>query len=81
MAEKLIVVHVAYDSEAKVWYTESSDLFGLNASAATIEEFRTILPGMVQDLIELNEPSWRGNHITVEIIALGRERIDIPAAA
>jgi hypothetical protein len=26
MAEKLIVVRVAYDPEARVWYTESSDL-------------------------------------------------------
>jgi hypothetical protein len=61
MAEKkLIVVHVAYDPEAKVWWTESSDLFGLNACASSLDEFRTILPGMVQDLIELNEPSRRG---------------------
>jgi hypothetical protein len=50
MAEKkLIVVHVAYDPEAKVWWTESSDLFGLNACASSLDEFRTILPGMVQD--------------------------------
>jgi hypothetical protein len=81
MAEKLIVVHVTYDSEAKVWWTESSDLFGLNASATTLEEFREKLPGMVQDLVELNEPSWVGHKITIEIIAVGRERIDIPAAA
>jgi hypothetical protein len=81
MTEKLIVVRVAYDPEAKVWWTESSDLFGLNACATTLEEFRMILPGMVQDLIELNEPSWIGHKITVEIIAVGRERIDIPAAA
>ena len=81
MAEKLIVVRVTYDPEAKVWWTESSDLFGLNACAATLEEFRETLPGMVQDLIELNEPSWAGHDITVEMIAVGRERIDIPAAA
>jgi hypothetical protein len=31
MAEKLIVVRVAYDPDARVWYTESSDLEGLNA--------------------------------------------------
>jgi hypothetical protein len=81
MAEKLIVVHVTYDSEAKVWWTESSDLFGLNASATTLEEFREKLPGMAQDLVELNEPSRVGHKITIEIIAVGRERIDIPAAA
>ena len=81
MADKLIVVNVAYDAEAKVWWTESSDLFGLNACGTTLEEFRQTLPGMVQDLIELNEPSWVGHKITIEIIAVGRERIDIPAAA
>jgi hypothetical protein len=36
---------------------------------------------MVQDLIELNEPSWLTHDIVVEIVAGGRERIDIPAAA
>jgi hypothetical protein len=81
MAEKLIVVRVAYDPEAKVWWTELSDLFGLNASASSLDEFHTILPGMVQDPIELNEPSWQGHDITVELVAVGRERINIPAAA
>jgi hypothetical protein len=81
MAEKLIVVRVAYDPEAKVWWTESSDLFGLNACASSLDEFRTILPGMIQDLIECNEPSWSGHDITVELVAVGRERINIPAAA
>ncbi len=81
MAEKLIVVRVAYDPEAKVWWTESSDLFGLNACASSLEELRGILPGMVQDLIELNEPSWLKHDIIVEIVAIGRERIEIPAAA
>jgi hypothetical protein len=81
MAQRLIVVRVTYDSEAQVWWTESSDLEGLNASAPSLEEFRNLLPGMVADLIELNEPSWIGSDIAVEIVAVGRERIDIPAAA
>jgi hypothetical protein len=80
MAEKqLIVVRVAYDPEAKVWWTEPSELFGLNACAESLDEFRTILPGMIHDLIELNEPSWLDHDITVEIIAIGREHINIPA--
>jgi len=36
---------------------------------------------MITDLIEDNEPSWKGSNIAVEIVAAGRERIDIPAAA
>jgi hypothetical protein len=81
MAEKLIVVRVSYDPDARVWWTESSDLFGLNACASSLDEFRTILPGMIHDLIELNEPAWLNHDITVEIVAVGRERIVIPAAA
>jgi Domain of unknown function (DUF1902) len=79
MAEKLIVV--AYDPEARVWFTEGSDLEGLNACAVSLDELRTILPGMIMDLIEHNEPSWLSSNIAVEIVAVGRERIDIPAAA
>jgi Domain of unknown function (DUF1902) len=80
MAEKqMIIVRVAYDQEAKVWWTESSDLSGLNACAASLDEFRTVLPGMVHDLIELNEPSWLGRDIVVEIVAVGRESIEVPA--
>jgi len=40
MAEKLIVVHVAYDSEAKVWYTESSDLFEVVPLVRTVFPLR-----------------------------------------
>ena len=80
MAEKLIVVRVAYDPEARIWYTESSHLDGLNGCAGSLEELRALLPGMIMDLIEDNEPSWEGSNIAVEIVAVGRERIDIPAA-
>ena len=81
MPQKLIVVRVAYDPEARVWWTESSDLEGLNACAPSLEELRNLLPGMITDLIEFNEPSWTGSDIAVEIVAVGRERIDISAAA
>jgi hypothetical protein len=81
MVQRLIVVRVAYDPESRVWWTESSDFEGLNAWAPSLEEFRNVLPAMVADLIELNEPSWIGSDIAIEIIAVGRERIDIPAAA
>jgi hypothetical protein len=81
MADKLIVVRVTYDPEARVWYTEGSDLEGVNACAPSLEELRTQLPGMITDLIEDNEPTWAGSNIAVEIVAIGRERIDIPATA
>ena len=68
MAEKLIVVRVSYDPEAKVWCTESSDLFGLNACASRLDEFRTILPGMIQDLLET------GTAPAIEIVVKVRDR-------
>jgi hypothetical protein len=36
---------------------------------------------MIQDLIELKEPSWSGHDNTVELVGVARERIIIPAAA
>jgi hypothetical protein len=81
MAARTIEVRVAYDPEAQIWYTESSDLFGLNAWSPSIEGFRNMLPGMIADLIPDNEPSWIGDVITVDLIATGRERFKIPAAA
>jgi hypothetical protein len=45
MAEKvMIVVRVAYDPEAKVWWTESSDLLGLNACASSLENCARYCP-------------------------------------
>jgi predicted RNase H-like HicB family nuclease len=81
MAEKLIVVRVAYDPEAKVWWIESSDLFGLHAEGATLEELRDKLPGMIGDLIEDNEPSLLNHDIAVEIIAHAQIRTQVPAVA
>jgi hypothetical protein len=41
--------------EAEVWWTESSDLPGINAEAATLEELRDKLPRIITDLFEENE--------------------------
>ncbi len=65
----VIVVRATWDPEAAVWWTESSDLAGLNAEAPTIEALRDRLPPLISDLIEENEPTLRGRDIVVEIIA------------
>jgi hypothetical protein len=77
MAGKLIVVRVAYDPEARVWWIESSDLFGLNAEAPTLEELRAKLPDLVAELVPDNEPTWMGMDIVVDMIASTR----LPAVA
>jgi hypothetical protein len=65
----LIIVRAAWDPEAEVWWTESSDLAGLNAEAPTLEGLRDKLPAIISDLIEDNEPELRGGDIAVEIVA------------
>ena len=68
MTDRLIVVRVAYDPEAKVWWTESSTLFGVNAEAETLDEMREKLPDIVRDMIEANEPDLAGCDVDLEIV-------------
>jgi Domain of unknown function (DUF1902) len=50
MSNSSITIKVAWDPEAKVFYTEYTDLLGLNLEAKTLDEFREKLPGAIQDL-------------------------------
>jgi hypothetical protein len=75
----LIVVRAMWDPEAEVWWTESSDLAGLNGEAPTLEALRDKLPPLVSDLIEEKEPALRGTEIVVEIVAHTYTRV--PAVA
>jgi hypothetical protein len=50
MSNSSITVKVAWDPEAKVFYTEYTDLLGLKLEAKTLDEFREKLPGAIQDL-------------------------------
>ena len=80
MEPRLIVVKAAYDPEARVWYVEDSDLYGLNAEASTIEELRDQLPAIIVDLLVANKETSE-REIPVEIIAHTRTKVRIPAAA
>jgi len=75
MLNGLIVVRVAWDGEAGVWYTESSDLFGLNAEAPTLEELRDKLPAIAVDLITENHPDRIGDEFAIEIIAHAHTKV------
>jgi hypothetical protein len=65
-----MIVKAAWDPQAKVFYTEYSDLLGLNVEAKTLDEFRQKLPGAIQDLtgrrapIELIEPGGASQYET-----------------
>lgn len=52
MTGKLILVKAAYDPDAAVWFVESSDLPGVNAWGARLEDLLEKLPGVVLDLLE-----------------------------
>jgi predicted RNase H-like HicB family nuclease len=70
VASMLIVVKVAYDAEAAVWYVESSDLAGVNAEASSVEELRDKLPGVVLDLLEQEGFEDEGPvEVPIEIVA------------
>lgn len=72
----VIVVKAAYDSEASVWYVESSDVPGLHLEAPTFEGLVAKVPDALSDLLE-DEPPARD--IPVEVIAHAATRV--PAAA
>lgn len=52
------MIEGAYDPEAGVWYVLSSDVPGVNAEAASLEELEIKAAGAAADL--LSEPSEHG---------------------
>ena len=73
-----VTVHAAYDEDARVWYVESSSLPGLRAEADSIEALRARLPGLVEDLIELNRVDLHGD-VAIEVIAHAHTVAHAPA--
>jgi len=65
---QVIVVKAAFDPEAGVWYTESSDVYGLRIEAPTLDALVERVPGAVQDLLEHDGQSG-GLDIPIEVIA------------
>lgn len=75
---RLIVVTAKYDDEAKVWYVEESNVPGLRTEAPSIEALRAKLPGLVEDLVELNRLDFHGE-IPIEVIAHARTTVTLAA--
>jgi predicted RNase H-like HicB family nuclease len=70
----MVVVRASYDYDSKVWYVASSDLFGVHAEGATLDELRDKLPNVVRDMVEANEGGVTGD-ILIEIIAHASTRV------
>jgi hypothetical protein len=64
---RLIVVKATFDAEAGVWWTESSDVYGLRIEAASLEALMERIPGAVQDLLE--DEGGPGGDIPIEVVA------------
>ncbi len=69
MTSHLVVVKVAFDPEASVWFIEHSSFPGLSGEASSFEELAKRVPNMLADLFEASGSEEAGSEIPVEIIA------------
>jgi Domain of unknown function (DUF1902) len=83
MESRLIVVRLAYDDDARVWFIQNSDLPGLAGEAPTVEALIERIPGMIADLIEENGfgDGAEVAEVQVEIIASAHARVRLHHAA
>ena len=84
-ASRLVVVKIAFDGEAGVWYVDHSDVPGMRAEAATADELMNRIPDLIADLVEENgldgQPGDAVPELAVEIIASHSTRIRLNDAA
>ncbi|HEV2541896.1 MAG TPA: DUF1902 domain-containing protein [Methylobacterium sp.] len=71
-----VVVRCAWDDEADVWFVQDSDVPGLVTEATTLDALRCKLPGMIQDLLEVETAM----DIEVDLIAYAHDRVRVQAA-
>ncbi|WP_414470742.1 DUF1902 domain-containing protein [Microvirga sp. M2] len=79
MPSRLIVVKIAYDDEAAVWYIDQSTLVGLRAEAPTADALIDRIPTMITDLLDVGGGGVF--EVPVEIIASTRTSVTIHEAA
>lgn len=75
MEHGVIVVKALRDTQAGVWFVESSDVEGLNLEGATLEELANKLPAALLDLLEANGNLDDGIDVPVELIAHTSTRV------
>jgi predicted RNase H-like HicB family nuclease len=74
------MVRAARDDETGGWYVASSDLFGVNADADTLDDLVKMLPGIVLDLLEEGDDPPEGE-VAIEVIAETSTADLVPSAA
>jgi hypothetical protein len=76
----LIVVKATWDPEAKVLVAESDDVPGLVTEAESIEALRAKLPGIIQDLLGVEDGSQQ-IEVPIEIVAHASTRVRVSSRA
>jgi Domain of unknown function (DUF1902) len=73
MVSRLIVVKLAFDSDANVWYVDHSSLEGMSGEAETMEAMVARIPCLVADLLEEQGGDQSSTvEVPIEIIASRR---------
>ena len=71
-----VVVRCTWDDEGVVWFVQESDVPGLVPEADTLGALRRKLPGMIQDLLEVETAM----NIEGDLIAYAHDRVRVQAA-
>ena len=79
MKHATIIVRADWDDEAAVWVATSSDIDGLATEAPTLEELRTKVLIMIEELLELNGGRSDLAEIPVHIMAQQIARVPNPS--
>jgi predicted RNase H-like HicB family nuclease len=58
---KQLAVTVAYDAANKIWYVAKTDLPGLCAETATLDDMKAVIDDLAPDLLETNVPVHKRN--------------------
>jgi predicted RNase H-like HicB family nuclease len=76
----LIVVKATWDPEASVWVAESEDVPGLITEADTLEALQRKLPGIIQDLLEV-DGDGEEIEVPIELVAHASSRVTLRRGA
>ena len=77
MEQVKLKICVEWDDEARVWYVSESDVPGLAAEAASLDELTRKLLVMVPELIELNGLPDREDEVPIELLIHSEQRVAI----
>jgi predicted RNase H-like HicB family nuclease len=78
---RLIVVKATWDPEANVFVAESGDVPGLVTEAESIKALVAKLPGLIQDLLEVDGAETEEIEVPIEIVAHASMRVRLSRAA